>query len=55
MTLYPADRILLLAMPPIDDVILATPLLRALRRAYPRAIIDVLVYKGHGAVLEGIP
>lgn len=55
MTLCPADRILLLAMPLIGDVILATPLLRALRRAYPRAIIDVLVYKGHGAVLEGNP
>ena len=51
--LCPAGRILLLAMPLIGDVILATPLLRSLRRAYPRDIIDVLVYKGHGAMLEG--
>ncbi len=55
MTHCPADRILLLAMPLIGDVILVTPLLRSLRRAYPQAIIDVLVYKGHGAVLEGNP
>jgi heptosyltransferase-3 len=55
MSLSSPKRILLIAMPLIGDVILATPLLRTLRQAYPRAIIDVLVNQSHGAVLEGNP
>ena len=55
MPFIPADRILLLAMPLIGDVILATPLLRSLRWAYPKSTIDVFVYKSHGAVLKGNP
>ncbi|MEN8130660.1 MAG: glycosyltransferase family 9 protein [Pseudomonadota bacterium] len=51
----PPNRILLVIMPLIGDVILATPLLRTLRRAYPQAVIDALVYQGHGAVLAGNP
>jgi heptosyltransferase-3 len=55
MSLTSPKRILLIAMPLIGDVILATPLLRTLRQAYPQTIIDVLVNQGHGAVLEGNP
>jgi heptosyltransferase-3 len=48
-------RILLIATRQIGDVLLATPLLRSLRRAYPTAVIDVLVYKNKGSMLEGNP
>jgi len=47
-------RILLIAVPGIGDAFLATPLIRALKRRYPRARIDVLVRDG-GAILEGNP
>jgi heptosyltransferase-3 len=46
-------RILLIATRQIGDVLLATPLLRTLRRAYPAAVIDVLVYANKGSMLEG--
>jgi heptosyltransferase-3 len=47
--------ILVVATRRIGDVLLATPLIRSLRRAYPSASIDVLVYAGTAAVLEGNP
>jgi heptosyltransferase-3 len=47
-------RILLIAVPGIGDAFLATPLIGALKRRYPRARIDVLV-RGGGAILEGNP
>jgi heptosyltransferase-3 len=52
---YPADKILLIATRQIGDVLLVTPLLRSLRRAYPFAVIDVLVYNNKGGMLEGNP
>ena len=48
-------KILLLALRRLGDVLLATPLLRSLARAYPQASIDVLVYAGQEGILEGNP
>lgn len=45
--------ILVVAPRRIGDVLLATPLIRSLRVAYPRAVIDILVFAGKGGVLEG--
>jgi len=50
-----ANKILLIATRQIGDVLLITPLLRSLRRAYPQAVIDVLVYAHKGGMLEGNP
>jgi heptosyltransferase-3 len=47
-------RILLIAVPGIGDAFLATPLIGALKHAYPNACIDVLVRDGR-AVLDGNP
>ena len=47
------QRILLVATRRIGDVLLATPLLRSLRRAWPQAAVDVLVYAGTEHILEG--
>ena len=52
---YSPNQILLIATRQIGDVLLVTPLLRSLRRAYPDAIIDVLVYEHKGGMLEGNP
>jgi heptosyltransferase-3 len=48
-------KIVLLVLRRLGDVLLATPLLRSLRRAYPEASIDVLVYAGQEGMLEGNP
>jgi heptosyltransferase-3 len=48
-------RILLIVTRRIGDVLLTTPLLRSLRLAYADAGLDVLVFRGTGAVLEGNP
>jgi len=49
------QKILVIAGSGIGDILLATPVMRSLRRAYPESIIDVLVPLGRGGVLEGNP
>lgn len=52
----PADpRVLIVVLRRIGDVLLATPLIRSLRRACPNATIDVLVFDGTAGVVEGNP
>lgn len=48
-------RILVVALRRLGDVLLTTPLIRSLKRAYPDAAIDVLVFKGTEGILAGNP
>jgi heptosyltransferase-3 len=47
------EKILVIAMPYLGDVLLATPLIHSLRATYPNAKIDVLVFKATQTMLEG--
>ena len=49
----PPRRVLLIALQRLGDVLLTTPLLQTLRRAWPQAHIDVLAHQGTQGVLEG--
>ncbi len=49
------EKILLVVTRRIGDVLLATPLMRSLHRAWPDAKIDVLVFAGTEGVLAGNP
>ena len=46
-------KILVIATRRIGDVLLTTPLFHALRKAYPTAQLDVIVFKGTEKILEG--
>jgi len=48
-------RILVVALRRIGDVLLTTPLIRSLRRAWPLAKIDILVFSDTAAILDGNP
>ena len=48
-------RILVVALRRIGDVLLTTPLIRSLRRAWPDATIDVLVFADTAGILAGNP
>ena len=51
----PPKKVLLIANQQIGDVLLSTPLLRAMRLAWPQAVIDVLVYENTAGILAGNP
>jgi len=51
----PPRRILLACTQRIGDVLLATPLARSMKRAWPQAEMDMLVFRGTEGVLEGNP
>lgn len=55
MNIPPLNKILVIAMPYLGDVLLATPLIHSLRIAYPNAQLDVLVFKNTQIMLEGNP
>ncbi len=52
---FTPGKILVIAMRQLGDVLLVTPLLHSLRIAYPLAELDVLLYEGTRAMLEGNP
>ena len=48
-------RILVIALRRLGDVLLTTPLIRSVRRAWPDATIDALVFADTAGVLDGNP
>lgn len=48
-------RILVVTLRRLGDVLLATPLVRSIRRGFPRATLDILVFRGSERILKGNP
>jgi lipopolysaccharide heptosyltransferase III len=48
-------RVLVVILRRLGDVLLTTPLIRSIKRAYPQATIDALVFAGTEGVLAGNP
>jgi len=53
--LRPNARVLVVILRRLGDVLLTTPLIRSLKRAYPQATIDALIFAGTEGVLAGNP
>ena len=51
----PPHRVLVVVTRRIGDVLLATPVMRSLKRAWPEATIDALVFAGSAAALAANP
>lgn len=51
----PPKEILVACTRRIGDVLLSTPLVRSLRRAWPAAAIDMLVFRGTESIIEANP
>lgn len=49
------SRILVVTLRRLGDVLVTTPLIRSLRRAYPDAKLDALVFRGSAGILAGNP
>jgi heptosyltransferase-3 len=55
IALPPHARILVVALRRLGDVLLATPLIRSLKQAFPDAAIEALVFEGTDGILAGNP
>jgi heptosyltransferase-3 len=55
LDLPPRPRILVVTLRRLGDVLFATPLIASLRRAFPRSVIDVLVFEDTAGILAGNP
>lgn len=55
LDLPPRPRILVVTLRRLGDVLFATPLIASLRRAFPQAVIDVLVFEDTAGILAGNP
>jgi heptosyltransferase-3 len=53
--LPPDARVLVVALRRLGDVLLTTPLIRSLKRAYPDCAIEALVFAGTQGILSGNP
>jgi heptosyltransferase III len=53
--LPPEPRVLVVALRRLGDVLLTTPLIRSVKRAFPKAAIEALVFAGTEGILSGNP
>src|SRR5262249_33453342 len=49
------SRILIISLRRIGDLLLTTPVIRSVRRAWPEVQIDVLVFEGTAGIIAGNP